>query len=129
MSAFTPTPYQRQKYADYDVEIREARKSKVRVVVDGDVVMRVHTVVQRIPSEKKFVVLHLIGRTEKERVFGEHYGALLTRGHWARYGHWFKRRRVNRSYLFEQLVGLTAADPLVQLELEMLIDATSEVRA
>lgn len=128
MSNFIPTASERKKYADYDVEIREARRSKVRVLVDeGGVVMRIHTVVKRIPSEKKFVVLHLIGRTDEERAFGERYGAALPRGHWARYGKWSKRRRPDGTYYFEQLVGIAAPDPLVQLELELMIDAGSEV--
>lgn len=128
MTAFTPTAVERKQYADYDVEVRDARRSKVRVVIEDDGrVMRVHTVVQRVPSERKFVVLHLIGCTDEERTFGERYGAVLTRGHWARYGCWRKRRRANGSFMFEQLVGQNASDPFVQLELELMIDATSEV--
>lgn len=127
---FEPTPDQRRKYSGYDVEIREARRSKVRVFVDSEgIVMRVHTVVKRIPSEKKFVVLHLIGRTDDERVFGERYGDALTRGHWARYGKWLKRRRPEGTYYFEQMVGVPAPDPFMQLELELMIDATTEVTA
>jgi hypothetical protein len=130
MSAFTPTTAERKKYADYDVEIRPARNNQVRVdVMDGEVI-RVCTRAHRVPALKKFVVYVYIGADAADVTFIEKWSRSLPRGGWAKFAdHWRRRKSKNGRWKYVLEVGRVAPDPFAQLELEMMIDATSEVSA
>jgi len=124
MSRFSPTLEQRRRYSDYDTEVRQSSGNRVFYSdVDG-VLHRFHVTIARIPSTKRFVIYTLIGCTEEEREYAQFLARTLPHGEWARFpDFWFKRRRVaGPGYKFTQRRGERVADPLMQLELEMLID-------
>ncbi|MCS5487397.1 hypothetical protein NY588_09685 [Curtobacterium flaccumfaciens pv. beticola] len=128
--SFQPTPEERRKYSDYDVEIRDAQNNHVRIAVEDGEVIRFYARAHRIPSLKKFIVFVYLGATEQDRRRAERWAADLPAGGWAQFPLcWFKRRRPDGSYLWKQETGVVAPDPFAQLELEMMIDAGSEVHA
>jgi hypothetical protein len=122
MSDFTPTPAERKKYADYSVEFR-ASECRVEVdVVDGEV-YRFATMIRRVPSTKTFIVHIRSGATPRDRMLAELLGRDLPRGEWARMPDmWVRRRAGNGQVFFWQMRGTTAEDPLLALELEMLLE-------
>ncbi|MFJ3381936.1 hypothetical protein ACIPJ2_16180 [Curtobacterium sp. NPDC090217] len=130
MSAFTPTTAERKKYADYDVQFRDAKSNSVRVGIDenGEVIRWLFQI-HRLPSEKLFVVFIYQGATASEVEEIERVCAALPNGEWARFpGRWWRSRyRSSARVFYRQTRGFQADDPFTQLELEMLIDATSEV--
>jgi len=130
MAAFVPTAAERQKYADYEVEIRPAQANHVRVRVENGEVVRFFTRAHRVPSLKKFIVFTYIGATADDVRRTEQWARSLPAGGWARFPDlWFRKRSKSGTWFWKQEYGHIAPDPLVQLELEMLIDATSEVHA
>jgi len=128
MPAFTPTAAERAKYADYDVEIRPARNNRVRCkVIDGEVV-RLNTRAHRVPALKKFIVYTYIGCDQEDVAFIERWARNLPRGGWAQFpDQWFRRKSNKGNWYWSQEVGRVAPDPFAQLELELMIDASSEV--
>lgn len=131
MPAFIPTPEQRKQYADHTIELRESTQNTAHATVSGDHVVRWTYQVHRIPSERLFVVWVYQGATPKEVESIIRTAEALPRGEWARFpDHWFPGQytRSGRKY-HKQTRGLVADDPFAQLELEMLIDAESEVHA
>jgi ABC-type amino acid transport substrate-binding protein len=130
MAGFEPTAAERQKYSDYDVEIRDAKNNRVAVRVDNGEVIRFYARAHRIPSLKKFVVFVYIGATDEDRQRAERWAATLPAGGWAQFPHaWFKKRSTSGTWFWKQEWGHIAPDPFLQLELELLIDAGSEVSA
>lgn len=131
MPAFTPTAEQRKRYADHAVELRESVHNTAHATVSDGQVIRWVFQVHRIPSERLFVIWVYQGTTpdEVDRII--RLAETFPRGEWARYpDHWFagEYKRSGRKY-HKQTRGLVADDPFAQLELEMLIDAESEVHA
>lgn len=127
---FQPTAAQRRQYSDYDVEIRPARNNHVRVaVIDGEVV-RLCTRAHRVPALKKFVVYVYIGADASDVAFIEKWARCLPRGGWAQFAdQWRRRKSQNGRWNYVLEVGRVAPDPFAQLELELMIDATSQVSA
>lgn len=132
MGAFLPTPAQRKKYADYAVEYRPAKSNRAHASVDenGNVIRWLFQI-HRIPSEKLFVVFIYDGATPAEVERISHDCAALPYGEWARFPDrwWRSQYRRTARVFYRQTRGIRADDPFTQLELEMLIDATSEVTA
>lgn len=130
MAGFEPTAAERKKYADYDVEIRPARKNRVRVAVIDDEVVRLCTRAHRVPAMKKFVVYVYIGADVSDVAFIEKWARNLPRGGWAQFAdQWWRRKSQNGHWNYVLEVGRVAPDPFAQLELELMIDAGSEVHA
>lgn len=122
------TPAQRRKYADYTVEVRPAQNNRVRVaVIDGEVI-RLNCRAHRVPALKKFIVYAYIGADAEDISFAERWARALPRGAWAQFPDlWFRRKSNKGKWYWSQEVGRVAPDPLVQLELEQIIDMDSEV--
>ncbi|MGG7307545.1 hypothetical protein ACQXVK_10175 [Curtobacterium sp. AB451] len=97
-------------------------------VVNGTVIRWTHQV-HRIPTERMFVVWVYQGATDREIEDIRRACALLPVGEWARFpDHWRRSayRRTGRCF-YRQNRGVIADDPFAQLELEFMIDASSEV--
>ncbi|MEG8035051.1 hypothetical protein QP157_06855 [Sphingomonas sp. LR61] len=125
-----PTAAERKKYADYDVEIRPAQANSVKVRVDNDEVVRFYARAHRVPSLNKFIVFTYIGSTEGDLRRTERWAKSLPAGYWAQFPNlWFKRQSAKGTWYWMQEVGTVAPDPFAQLELELMIDAGSEVHA
>jgi hypothetical protein len=131
MSAFVPTAEQRRKYRDYDVVVKDAKNHRVHVTVDDGEVVRWTCEIHRYADSKTFLVFIYPGVTDKERADIEAIAEELPRGGWARMpDRWFRRKhRASSRIYFWQKRGNTAPDPLAQLELELMIDATSDTTA
>lgn len=126
MSAFIPTREQRRKYADYTVELRPSKLPVEIEVIDG-VIYRWWSQVNRIPSAKKFVVYTFAGSTEQEAAAAKRLGDAMPRGEWARSPDpWTRYGGGGDPVRFSQARGDVMPDPLVQLELEMMIDLANE---
>ncbi|WP_159573054.1 hypothetical protein [Curtobacterium sp. 18060] len=127
MSAWAPTPAERRKYRDYTVEFRRAEHRHVHITtVDGHV-GRAVALYYRIPSLKKFVVYDYPGTSDRERRQIEQWGLALPSGEWARFADVWERRQILGRVVFTQQIVTFADDPFAQLELELMIDADSEV--
>ena len=124
MARFTPTPEQRRKYSHYTAEVHES-VNKVYFQDTDEGLARFIVTIARIPSTKKFIVYTRIGCSTEDKMFAERLALALPHGEWARVPeHWFKRRRASGpGYKYLQTRGGVVGDPLIQLELEMLIDA------
>lgn len=85
--------------------------------------------VRRIPRDKKFVVYIYKGATRTDDVgFIEVLCRNLPRGGWAQYAdRWAMRRPASGKVFYSQANGYFVNDPLVQLELELMIDTTSDL--
>ncbi|QKS17288.1 hypothetical protein HUN59_14690 [Curtobacterium sp. Csp2] len=127
--SFQPTRAERQKYADYEVVVKDAKTHKVHVTVEDGVVIRWTCEIHRYPSSKHFVVFVYPGVTDKERASIERLAANLPRGEWARVPDaWFRRKhRTTGRIFYWQKRGSEAPDPFAQLELELMIDADQSV--
>jgi len=127
MSAWEPMPVERRLFAGYSVDFREAETHGVRITdVDGRV-GRAVTLYYRIPSMNKFVVYYYAGTSPRERRLITALGRELPTGGWARHADRWRRRRIAGRTVFVQEIALLADDPFAQLELELMIDADSEV--
>lgn len=132
MPAFIPTASERKKYADYSVQYREAKANSAHAGIDenGSVVRWLFQI-HRIPAEKLFVVFIYKGATPAEVEQITRDCEALPRGEWARFPDrwWRSHYRSSGRVFYRQTRGIHATDPFAQLELEMMIDATSEVTA
>ncbi|MFZ4894654.1 hypothetical protein ACL9RL_09405 [Plantibacter sp. Mn2098] len=88
--------------------------------------MRTVIRIERIPSRKQFIVYVLQGASAADRRTAEKLAPMLARGWWAYVPDgWFRWRNPDGAYRYWQLRGELLDDPLMQLELEMMIDATT----
>ncbi|MDJ1115397.1 hypothetical protein [Microbacterium dauci] len=124
------------RYSDYTVTIGEDYKTDcyyTEFVNDPSLTIRVFYTVTRIPSRKEFVIKFLRNVTPDER-------ALITKKLLPRAAYFFSkwertmrggiaRERVpgSTAWQYRVAMGKAVSDPLVQLELEMMIDLTREV--
>lgn len=120
----------------YGWTIREGADLSIAPYMDQDVLgrgfLRVHYRVTRTPSKREFVLRHLTGSTIDERA--------RARRVMANVANWFARaeargaacqhlNRAGRFWIYSVYAGTPLNDPLIQLELEMMIDLHSEVSA
>lgn len=131
MNRWQPTPEQRRKYADYDVVVKDAKTHRVHVTVEDGVVIRWVFEIHRYADSKTFVVFVYPGVTPEERAAIEGAAQQLPRGGWALHADlWFRRKHLTSGRIFFwQKRGGPAPDPFAQLELELMVDMTSEVHA
>lgn len=122
------------KYHGYTVRIGDdyPRTPYVDEDILGRGLMRVHCRVSRTPSKREFVVRSFSGSTDAERAGA---AKLVHRVH-----RMFERaeasggvsrvlNREGRFWVYYILPGSPIEDPLIQLELEMMIDLGSGVRS
>lgn len=119
-------------YTDYKISISDVL-SKDSVHYDapghGGRLARFTHNLHRIPSEKRFIVNMFHDATEQDRQFAErtlsnHLMLYAQSRDLAR-----RDRRKDGTYVFSIAVGQIVGDPMVQLELEMMIDLSSAVTA
>ncbi|MFJ4175811.1 hypothetical protein [Microbacterium sp. NPDC089696] len=119
----------RGKYSNYGFEVGgDIDKEGWYEPRDGGRVLKIHYRAFRVPSEKKFIVRNYAPSTETERAEAERMLHLLPRI----YGHWEQDGRAKRcrhsttgTYFWSAPCGSFLDDPLMQLELEMMIDRGS----
>ncbi|WP_454113344.1 hypothetical protein [Microbacterium maritypicum] len=120
-------------YADYTVRIGDEYPLDVYYDedVEGDRLLRVHARVSRTPSRKEFVLRPLRGATDADRARLERWADTIRRLFRScdvagvPYRKW---NRAGQCWIFVIYLGTPVEDPLVQLELEMMIDLDSEIR-
>lgn len=121
------------KYADYTVEV-DVVDSTSRIWYEdrGPDVLKVHYRVFRIPSRRAFVIRHFAAATATDRGEAEAMAPRIPRlfEAWEGAGRATKRRHPTKGhYYWSVAAGTFIDDPLVQLELEMMIDRGAEVDA
>lgn len=112
----------RHDWDDYTVEIGADKPHQIRYEFDHPNPLRIHYRVYRIPSRKVFLVCNFVGSTGRDRAevdlhlpqIPAMFASIADRARRirARDGHWF----------WTWPFGTPVEDPLVQLELEMMID-------
>ncbi|MFS6529718.1 hypothetical protein V8Z69_07570 [Microbacterium aurugineum] len=116
----------RGKYSNYTVEVSDERSHLDVWYEDrGPKVLRVHYRVFRIPSKKKFVIKHLANATAADCAEVERLIPSIPRmfANWEDGGPVKKARNRDAGYYFWWVsAGSYVDDPIVQLELEMMID-------
>lgn len=123
----------RGKYADYSVVVRQDSVVSVKYTdgANGGIVRAIYDVA-RIPSRRQFVISMRADATDADR---RHLAATLpgiaslaSRAESVHPEHVAKRKIAvdgGRIFAFVFTAGLRVDDPLVQLELEMMIDDSS----
>lgn len=120
------------KYRDYSLEVgTDINRDGWYEHREGGSVLKIHYRAFRVPSMKKFVIRHYAWATHVERAEGERMLYLLPRVFpvWEADGRARRRRHSKGHYYWTAPCGSFLDDPLVQFELEMLIDATSGASA
>lgn len=122
------------RYDDYTVEIGPTNSTSTFTEPDAGDVRRVYYWVFRVPSQKRFIVrpfhdasagdmADLTCKLKSGRIPSGWRGAEYKgKGH-------RRRRRADGTYEFYAAFGRILDDPLMQLELEMMIDLGSDVTA
>ena len=124
-----PTAAERRKYADYTTEIVADSDYPCFIEVQAGMVVRFSGMYSRIPSRKVFRLRMKYDATEKERAIAKRVLELMPAGEWARIPDLWEKRRYGSDgrWCFSQTRGSFVDDPLVQLELEMMIDDAADV--
>lgn len=119
------------KYADYTVRIGDDLERDVYYEYDHPTPLRVHYRAYRIPSRKEFVIRNFTGATEQDRAEAERDVPRIPKMfEWVEHHTDIRRRKSKSGYWFwAWFFGTPSEDPLIQLELEMMIDLDSEVSA
>lgn len=119
------------KYADYTFRVEETPSvSKVWYEDRGPNVLRVHYQVFRTPSRREFLLRHFVDATASDRAEAQAMIPKIPRlwERWERDGRARKRRHTTKGYYYWTApLGTFADDPLVQMELEMMIDLSEGV--
>lgn len=119
------------KYAGYSVRIAQTdSRAHVKYLDDAATgeLLRVHYVVCRVPSRREFVIRHYHDATPEDRariVRPENVARVFE--YWESIGAAHKRRASKGYYWWGAAGGHLVDDPMVQLELEMMIDRGSGV--
>lgn len=114
-----------QKYTDYSTETRgDFGSSSVEVHDETGKLVKYHYRIFRVPSQKLFILKHCVDSTEADRAEAERVLAQMPRGAWPIWEPWAdKCRSADGTYYFWRVfMGTFLDDPLMQLELEMMID-------
>ncbi len=113
------------KYGHYSLVVNTDH-GRVLVEQDEDTGrwVRYHCRIFRVPSRREFALRHCVDATEHDRRQAEKALMSMPSGGWARFGdRWLRRRSSHGNYyVWSVFVGRYIDDPLVQLELEMMID-------
>jgi hypothetical protein len=127
---FKPTPAQARKYSDYSTTVDRAwRTTSVIEEMDDGTYAKFFYRILRIPSRKEFVLRLCPDTTPQEAEYALKTLNSMPDGGWAIFDpeFWFKRRWAAGHYSWHIFGGLRIDDPLIQLELELMIDLTNEV--
>ncbi len=124
----------RSRFYGWTVREGDDLSSKVHYTMNrpGTDLLRVHYRLARVPSRRLFTLRHLRGATHEDRAQAREcfhripamFAGLEAKG--------AARRCLNREgryWVYSVYLGRPLEDPLVQLELEMMIDLESGVRA
>ena len=119
------------KYSNYTCRVAERDSIgsvKYMDSVDDGAMLRVHYFVVRVPSRREFVIRHFHDATEEDRA-NVICPSKVARDFelWEAQGHAYKYRHSMGHYYWAVAVGRRVDDPLIQLELEMMIDLDSAV--
>lgn len=123
-------------YAGYRVVVSlsdDPKRVHYAESVDGGSLLRVHYRVTRIPSRRTFMIHHLAGSTDADRDAAVRRISSIARCFAACEAAGAVRRTrmaTDRAkWIFFAFGGQPVADPLVQLELEMMIDSAGMLSA
>lgn len=123
----------RGKYSDYTIRFGESRRRcEITESLSGSLMKVTHTL-NRIPSTREFLVWHRIDATPEERTrteqanFARRFATIESHP-----DRLVARLKINdrgtKPIAFQFFSGDPIDDPLIQLELEMMIDIGSEVK-
>lgn len=110
------------KYQDYTCRIGEDLPGKMFFEEVNGQLVRFYCQFYRVPSRKEFVLRFYAGADVEDRRRGERM--LRRMPEWTEFPTetWFKRRHSAGYYFWKLVIGRPVENPLVQLELEMMID-------
>lgn len=124
-------PVRGRAFAGYTVEI-DSEDSKTSVLYrptsDGRLARFTYRAF-RIPSQRRFVIRHFHDATAADRAETEEFAPLIGALYNRNRNVVTRYRRNDGTYGFVLIGGTFVDDPLVQLELEMMIDLSSGVSA
>lgn len=114
-----------RKYAGYTTDVGDDAGTTVVEEVAPGIWARFHCRIYRIPSQRIFRLKHCVDATAEDRDHALRLLARMPDGAWLNVPQamWFrhKSQRGNFHY-WQSFLGRFLDDPLVQLELEMMID-------
>lgn len=116
------------KYANYTIRVGEDdlnQRVSYREAAAGGL-LRVHYRVSRVPSRQEFVLRHCVDATAADRAQAVDRLDRLPSAfaNWEKADVvWRRKARIGGYWFFYAFAGTPVDDPLVQLELEMLIDS------
>lgn len=119
----------RGKYADYSVHVGADYPKDVYYEYDHPTPLRLHYGVIRVPSRKEFIVRNFRDATARDRTETERELPKIPITFAAVERRIPRQRMKNGRWFWAWAFGTPAEDPLVQLELEMMIDLGSDVSA
>lgn len=120
------------KYTNYTVEVDDVESTTAPWYEQrGSQMLKVHYRVYRIPSKKKLILRHFAGATPEDRAEAQAILPRLQRAFeiWENQQKGRRRKHPTAGYIYFAIpAGHLIDDPLVQLELEMMIDNDQTVR-
>lgn len=120
------------KYANYTVKVDDVESVTAPWYEErGSQMLKVHYRVYRIPSKKKLILRHFAGSTAEDRAEAEAVLPRLQRAFeiWENQAKARRRKHSTAGYIYFAIpAGHLVDDPLVQLELEMMLDNDQTVR-
>lgn len=126
-----PTVRPQGKYANYSVEVDDVESATAPWYEDrGTQMLKVHYRVFRIPSKKKLILRHFAGSTSEDRAEAQSILPKLQRAFeiWENEAKARRRKHSTGGYIYFTIpAGHLVEDPLVQLELEMMLDNNATV--
>lgn len=120
----------RGKYANYEHKVgNDIDRDGWYEHRDGGSVLKVHYRAYRLPSENAFYIRHYRWSSDTERAEAERVLRILPRiwPLWESDGRARKRRHPDGYYYWTAPCGTLLDDPLIQLELEMMLDNNAPV--
>lgn len=119
-----------RKYADYTFKVgSDIPRDGWYEQRDAGRVLKIHYRAYRVPSKREFGIRHYAWSTETERAEGVRMLHLLPRIFWLweSDGRARKRRHPDGHYYWTAPCGSFLDDPLIQLELEMMLGDSSDM--
>lgn len=113
-------------YDDYSVRLCGDGQHEAFYCGDGPNVMRLFYRIIRVPSQQEFRVRLMPGANDKERVWVERHLHQIP-DTFAQFEYLTRKQRLaSGKYAWSLCCGFYIADPIMQLELEMMIDEGRE---